>query len=44
MLRAAFEMYGEVTDAFVTFKSRTATASRVGYVTFKDEMAATKAV
>ena len=42
LLRTAFEVYGEVTDAFVAYNGRSSRG--FGYVTFKDDKAATKAV
>lgn len=42
LLRAAFEVYGEVTDAFVAYNGRSSRG--FGYVTFKEDKAATKAV
>ena len=42
LLRTAFEVYGEVTDAFVAYNGRSSRG--FGYVTFKDDKAASKAV
>ena len=38
MLRQAFEVYGEVTDAFVAYNGRSSRG--FGYVTFKEAPAA----
>lgn len=42
LLRTAFEVYGEVTDAFVAYNGRSSRG--FGYVTFKDDKAASKAI
>ena len=42
LLRSAFEVYGEVTDAFVAYNGRSSRG--FGYVTFKNDDSAAKAV
>ena len=42
MLRQAFEVYGEVTDAFVAYNGRSSRG--FGYVTFKEAPGAAEAV